>query len=309
MRTLVITFFFFVLLFGFGSIVLSSAVQDPQSVVSNDIFLGQASRSSQSSSSVIMVDREDDPHDLLACSSEPADCSLRSALAIANNSSTPIEIKFASDFLIRLNQPLPTITGDNVALRAQTGQEIHIHGSDHGGSVLRILGSHVTIHGLRIYGAGAGYPNLVISGSAHQVTIANNIIGDDDAPFGNCGSSDQAYSGIYVEGDSDIGGETRAWIYGNVIECHRGFPGDGIILLAGDVVVGKDQQGNGNSSYSNIIRNNRGIGVNLLNSTGNTVCDNLFAANGGGAIFLNNFHNNNVMYNDLIQESENEIGL
>ncbi len=304
MRTLAVTFFFFVLLFGFGSIVLSSELQDPQNMNGNDIFRGQVSGRNQPASTVIVVDREDDPQSLMTCTSEPADCPLRSALAIANGNDTATEIKFSGDFLIRLNQPLPTLSADNTTLNAQSGQEVHIHGNNHGGSALRITGSNVHVQGLRIYGAGTGYPNLVISGPARQVVIANNVIGDDDAPFGNCGSSNQAYSGIYVEGDADIGDETRAWIHGNIIECHRGFPGDGITLLAGDVIVGQNEQGNSDSSHRNIIRNNNGVGINLLDSTGNTVSNNLFMVNDGGAISLNNFHDNNVMFNELLQDAD-----
>lgn len=303
MRTLAVTFFFFVLLFGFASLVLSSDLLYSQDKTGNEYLLGQISALQQTTNSIISVDREDDPLILTPCTSAPNDCTLRGAINLANTDDGPTEITFSGNLLIRLVQPLPPLTADNTSIIALKGQEVHIDGHGVGGSVLRITGPRATVEGLRIYGAGTGYPNVVISEGAYHVVIANNVIGDDDAPYGNCGSSDQAYSGIYVEGSNDIGSETRAWIYGNVIECHHGYPGDGIILLSGNVIIGKDPNGASASSQSNIIRDNRGFGVNLRDTTGNTVCDNQFVANESGDIFLNNFLNNNVMFNEMVQNA------
>jgi hypothetical protein len=309
MRSLALTFFFFVLLFGFGTIVLSSEVSPSQNATDGDFFLGQVSGGTEAATSSIQVDRDDDPQSATPCTSAPNDCSLRSAITIANNDGKPTTITFANNYLIRLAQPLPTLWAEKTTLKAARGQEVHIDGNGFAASVLRITGAHVEVEGLRIYGAGAGYPNLVISEAANNVTIAHNIIGDDDAPFGNCGSSDQSYGGIYVDGVADIAGKTRAWVYGNVIECNNGFPGDGITVRSGGVIIGKDPLNTGDDSQRNIIRNNRGFGVNLMDTTGNTICDNELIANGTGSLYMINFQNNNVMYNDIVEgSSETNLG-
>ena len=304
MRSLTIVFFFFILLFGLASIIFSPGVSGGSGGSENNFSLGQISGNITAGSVSIQVDRDDDPQSMTPCTGAPNDCSLRSAIILANSDENPTTITFAGNYLIRLLQPLPTLSAEKTTLIASSGQEVHINGNGFAGSVLRITGGHVAIEGLRIYGAGPGYPNLVISDAAHNVTIARNVIGDDDAPNGNCGSSNLSYSGIYVEGNEDIGGETRAWIYGNVIECNLGTPGDGITVRSGGVIIGKDPLGAGDAAHRNSIRNNNGFGVNLMNSTGNTVCDNELMANASGSLYLFNFHNNNVMYNDIVEAGD-----
>ena len=309
MRSLVVMFFFFVLIFGFGSSILSLENPGGQNATDSNISRGQVSGSTQTAHISTQVDREDDPQSLTPCTTAPNDCSLRSAIIIANSDGKPTAITFTTDYLIRLSQPLPTLSEDKTTLKAGPAQEVHIDGGGTAGSVLRITGAFVEIEGLRIYGAGAGYPNIVISDAAHHVAIARNVIGDDDAPFGNCGSSSLSYSGIYVDGFEDIGNETRAWIYDNVIECNMGIPGDGITVRSGGVIIGKDHLGVSDDSQRNIIRNNRGFGVNLMNTTGNTICDNEIVSNESGSLNMINFHNNNVMYNDIVESgSENDLG-
>ncbi len=298
MRSLAVMFFFFVLVFGFGSVFLSAELPEGFNNTNSNTVRGQISGSTQAAEISTQVDRDDDPQTLTPCTSAPNDCSLRSALSIANSDGKPTTITFASDYLIRLAQPLPTLTEEKTTIKAGSSQEVHIDGRGTTGSVLRITGAYAHIEGLRIYGAGSGYPNIVIDEAAHNIKIARNVVGDDDAPFGNCGSSELSYGGIYIAGHEDIGDETRAWIYGNVIECNNG---DGILVRTGGVIIGKDHLGVSDNTQRNVIRNNSGFGVNLGDTTGNTVCDNELIANETGSLYMINFHNNNVMYNDIVE--------
>ncbi|MDX1415734.1 MAG: right-handed parallel beta-helix repeat-containing protein, partial [Candidatus Promineifilaceae bacterium] len=242
----------------------------------------------------------DDPPSLTACTSAPNDCSLRSAISIANSDGKPTTISFAGSYLIRLSHPLPSLSEDNTVIKAGSSQEVHIDGQNIRSSVLRITGAHVHVEGLRIYGAGAGYPNIAIDEGAHDVTITQNVIGDDDAPHGNCGGNNFSSSGIFVSGHQNIEHETRAWIYGNLIECNQG---DGIWVLSGNVIIGKNQQGANDSSQRNVIRENHGYGINLGQTTGNTVCDNEIVTNDGRSLYMTRFQDNNIMYNDIVEIS------
>ena len=243
------------------------------------------------------VDRDDDPAEMLPCTEAPRDCSLRSAIQIANNDGSPTTITFADHYLISLNQPLPALSEDGTIIRAAAGQEIHVKGNDLPGAIFDITGANVTVDGLHIYGAGAGYANIMISGTAFAATIANNIIGDDDAPSGNCGQNNQAYAGIYINAHAADSQATHAWIYGNIIECHTGAPGVGILVATEQVVIGHDGTGCAGFDGNNTIRWNQ-IGVNLGDNGRNTVCHALIHDNVGGGLQMTNF-NNDIMENEI----------
>ncbi len=306
MRSLAVMFFFFVLVFGFGSVILSAEVPEGFNNTDSNFSLGQISNSTKGADISTQVDRDDDPLTLTPCTSAPNDCTLRSALNVANSDGKPTTITFAGDYLIQVTQPLPTLTEDNTTVKAGQGQEVHIDGRGTAGSVLRITGAYVHVEGLRIYGSGVGYPNVVIDDAAHNVGIAHNVIGDNDAPYGNCGSSDLSYGGIFIDGQENIGDETRAWIYGNLVECNKG---DGIIVRSGSVIIGKDPLAISDSSQRNVIHANSGFGISLGDTTGNTICDNEIIANKHGGLYMSNFHNNNVMYNNIVESSiESNLG-
>ena len=307
MRSLAVMFFFLVLIIGIGTILISADAPTASGSDGSNYLLGQfASGNKQTATAVSTeVDRDDDSRADLACTPEPNDCNLRSAITIANNDGKPTTISFAGSYLIRLQSPLPALTADGTVIKASQGLEVHLNGNGTPGSVLRLTGAHTEIQGLRIYGAGAGYPNIAISGNANDVVIANNVIGDDDAPNGNCGSSEGAYGGIYVDATGDFSDGKRAWIYGNIIECHRGYPGDGITILSDKVLVGKDHEGNSSDAQLNIIRLNNGFGVNIGSTTGNTVCFNKLTENVMGGLYVQSFHNNNIMFNDITNPETN----
>ncbi len=307
MRSLVPLFFFFVLLFGIGTIILSAGVPESSNSGNFDYSLSQFSSDNRQSQLFVSteVDRDDDSNAGLACTPAPNDCNLRSAINIANNDGKPTTITFAGSYLIRLLSPLPTLMGDNTVIKALPGLEVHLNGNNTAGSVLRITDAHVEVQGLRIYGAGTGYPNLTISDNAYDAVVAGNVIGDDDAPYGNCSGSDGAYGGIYIDATGEFDSGFRAWIYGNIIECNRGIPGDGITIRSDKVIVGKDHNGNGSDTQRNVIRLNNGFGVNLAHTTGNTVCDNDLIENVMGGLYIGSFHNNNIMSNDIVDYGNN----
>ena len=244
------------------------------------------------------VDRDDDPNEALPCTPAPNDCSLRQALLIANSDGAPTTITFADHYVITLAKPLPTLSEAQTVIQARPEQEVHINGNQIAQSVFYITGANATISGLRIYGAGTGFSNVRISGAAHHVTIADNVIGDGDAPSGNCGHSDAAYGGIFIDGQATVPTAVRAWIYGNIIECHRGGPGDGITIMTDKVIVGQDSEGRAELAQRNILRWNNGYGVNVSDYVDNIICNSLIHNNQAGNLYMTNF-NNDVMNNEM----------
>jgi hypothetical protein len=243
------------------------------------------------------VDRDDDPDALYPCTEAPNDCTLRSAMAIANNDGVPTDITFADHYLITLSRPLPNLAESHTVIRARPEQEVHVNGNRLPASVFYITGANVTLEGLRIYGAGENVSNIRVNGAAHSVIIARNVIGDEDAPSGNCGSSDKSYGGIYVDGTAAVETAVRVWIYGNIIECHKGLPGDGITIMTNNVVVGQDSEGDAGAAQRNVMRWNNGYGIRLNGHSGNTIENNLAHDNGSGGLHMTNY-NNNVMGNE-----------
>jgi hypothetical protein len=246
----------------------------------------------------IEVDRPDDPTEPVPCTAAANDCSLRSAINIANADAVATTITFANHYIITLSQPLPTLIASDTAIRARPEQEVHINGNNIAQSVLYITGANIMLEGLRVYGAGEGYSNISIGGAAHNVAIARNVIGDGDAPSGDCGQSDRAYGGIYVAGTETVPTAVRAWIYGNIIECHRGGPGDGITVTTDKVVIGQDSAGNAGPEQRNIFRWNRGYGVSVGEHGGNIICNSLMHDNEAGNLFMTNL-DNDFMDNEM----------
>jgi hypothetical protein len=246
----------------------------------------------------IEVDRDDDPNELLPCTAAANDCSLHSAIAQANDNNVATTITFADHYLITLARPLPILSASDTIIRARPDQEVHINGNNIAQSVFYVTGANVMLEGLRVYGAGAGYSNISIGGGAYNVSIARNVIGDDDATSGACGQSDQAYGGIYVGGTEVVPTDVRAWIYGNIIECHRGGPGDGITVATDKVIMGQDSAGTAGPAQRNTFRWNRGFGVRVGDYGDNVICNSLMHDNETGNMFMTNF-DNDFMDNEL----------
>jgi hypothetical protein len=282
------------LVFAFFVVVRDAEVVDGAGVIT--VFPASPRSNTATAAFTPVVDRGDDPMESLACTPAPNDCSLRRALELANEQGQPVTISFADHFVITLAKPLPAIIQNGVQLIAQPGQEVRVNGNYLASPVFHVTAANVRLEGLRIYGAGAGQPNVLINGPARQVTIARNLIGDDDAPEGNCGQNDQAIAGIYVQSNEAVEG-ARAWVYGNIVECHTA--GEGIVVMAEGVTVGADAQGQDGEMQRNVIRHNAGTAVRLDDFGGNTICNNLIH-NNGNTIAMTNF-TNNLMDNDIRQ--------
>jgi hypothetical protein len=192
----------------------------------------------------LVVDRNDDTDGLLCITANANDCTLRSAISIANTYTEEVwTIYFDTDYTINLGSPL-AISANGLSLFGttiyHTSLTIKINAGGNGNAFV-ITGSQVRLYRLRIYGAGNGSANIWITGSSNGDEIAYNTIGDDDPADGCQVGSSAAYGGIYI---SAIGSpcslcDERAWIYGNVIECNGGSPGNGIdVIGTNDVVIG-----------------------------------------------------------------------
>ncbi len=202
--------------------------------------------------------------------------------------------------MIHLEEKLPALTEVKTTISARANQDMHIYGSKANGSVHDIAGEEITISGLRIYGA-VDNPNILVRDKAKNVIITNNIIGDEDGHQGNCGNSDRSTIGLLVNSTASLGeGEKHAWIFGKVIECNNGTPGDGLSIATDGVVVGKDNHGGANEVNRNIIHNNSGVGINLTNVTGNLISNCEVINNTKGSLAIVNF--NNDLFNNYFEK-------
>ena len=135
--------------------------------------------------------------------------------------------------------------------------------------------------------------------SARALNTILNVIGDNDRPHDTCNPNHSSGHGIEVNSTVALEEEKRAWIYGNIIECNRGTPGNGITISTNGVVTGKDEYGKSSPEYQNEIRNHIGFGINLGNFDGNDISNNHLIGNTGG-IQATNF-NNNTFANNIIE--------
>lgn len=239
----------------------------------------------------LVVDRDDDEDAYFPCTDEANDCTLRAAIQLANEHKVGAAIRFAQHYRIDLTQPLPALLAENTSIVAEAGQVVQVNGANLAADVLVIRGSYARIEGLHVYGAGSGFANVAITDHAHDVVIARNVIGDDDAPSGNCENGRVAANGIVVDAQSSDAAVTRAWIYENVIECHNQ---NGILLRTGNVVIGRDQNATPNGNF---IQHNWVYGVDLGAQTGNVVCHNVMEQNGVEGFGNVVFNDNSIMEN------------
>ncbi len=283
---------------GFFAVISEAQTVDGASVVPQILQATSGEEEAAVTKIVPQVDRSDDPAEDLPCTDQPNDCSLRSAIMKANNADQALNITFADHYIIVLTRPLPPLTASGTNIVAQMGQEVRVNGNYQPAPVFHLAAADIRLEGLRIFGAGAGYPNVLVNGPAQNVVIARNVIGDDDAPDGNCGQNQQASSGIYVQAGENVVDGPRVWIFGNIIECHVGANADGLIIKADGVMVGVDAKGQAGEAQQNVFRWNQGVAVRLDNYGGNTVQNNLIHDNAGGDIAMTNY-TNNIIQNDI----------
>lgn len=228
----------------------------------------------------------------MPCTTAPADCSLRSAIAIANENTLIDVITFSDHLYIELTSPLPDISDEGVSITAAANQDVYVDARGLPNSVLRVTGAYTTVSGLRLFGSN-GQPIISISGNAHSVTIRDNIIGDNDAPAGRCDGNNST-AGIHIDANSAMpeGVVSRVYIVANIIECNAG---NGVNILTDGVYVGDISGEARDPSLENIIRWNGQNGVALNNTIGNWIRGNRLYNNQGEAIV--GPHENHVYLN------------
>jgi len=279
--------------------------------------LGVENALAPSAAVTLIVDRNDDIGGL-ACTAADNDCTLRSAIQIANGDAAHrYSIYFAADYTITLGNPLAITANDLVVTGSGpdlTSRTIKIDAAGFGQAFI-VSGMGDYLSSLRIYGAGVGTANIYLTGSAYGAAIWNSVIGDDDPADGCQAGSSSAYGGIYIDATgSNPNPEyyARAKISSNVIECHGGSPGNGIdVVGTNDVVIGTEPGHDSVSSDRNFIRANAGDGIHISgsNATNNTIAYNIVgtntagsaaAANGQVGIYMGNLSNNTVITGNLI---------
>lgn len=238
----------------------------------------------------IVVDHTGDPEGAFACTNDPQDCTLRSAIERANKDGVPTEIRFTDHMIIELTRPLPPLVENGTDILAELGKEVHVDGNGVASPLFEIAGSNMRIEGLRLYGSGTDNPVLAVRGALRNVTIARNIIGDDDAPQGNCGQSDSSSAGIYVSTEG-APNTPQTWITSNIIECIGGRPGVGVLVEKGSIIMGAGAQGRESEALGNVVRFNQGHGIYLGANGGNVIANNLIYDNRGDGLAVSNFNN------------------
>ena len=253
-------------------------------------------------SDVLLVDHDGDASGEPCTPGTDGDCSLRSAIEQANSGAGADTIIFESGGMtIVLGSPLPTLTDDDTTIGPlETDQVIQVDANGVNGNVFEITGDDATLAYLRIYGAGAGWANVWIHGSAQGATISNNVIGDDTAAPGGCGDSEASHSGIFISSSGSTPSGARAWVYGNAIQCNGRFDGEeghGIVVDGADeVVIGEDASGEATPAERNDIAENAGHGVLIQNgASGNVVRNSVIASNEGSGVVVESESSHNTI--------------
>jgi parallel beta-helix repeat protein len=257
----------------------------------------------------LIVDHDGDESLQLCVTGTDNDCSLRSAIEKANGDSTPYDIVFADNYTITLGSALPVIT-TTMSIRGQGAlsetRTININADGHG-NVFKIQASNVHIDHLYLYGAGGGYSNIWITGSAKNVVISNNVIGHS---FGGPCSDVNAYGGVYINSTGSLGsGDKRAWIYANHIVCHQSTTGEGITISGTDgVAIGEDADGNASWAQTNYIDNNRvGAAIRGGSASDNTVRNSYINNNLDVGVLISGGKGNTVRGNWITYNNHNGV--
>ena len=244
----------------------------------------------------------------LACTGT-ADCNLRSAIEYANAHGGNWAIIFTSGVhTFTLGSPL-IVSSNAISISANAGQTVFVN-ANNTGNAFQISGSDVMLNHLYIYGSASGFSNIWIKGSAQRVVISNNYIGTYPGSSGavNCNVSLNSYSGIYIDSTGVIApGSARAWIYGNMIGCNYGTPGDGIDILTDHVIVGVDPAG---VPHGDMTEFNSGAGI-LIGSgaTANVIRAETNAANMNGIVVTDGAYLNDILTNTVFNNSNVGIWL
>jgi hypothetical protein len=261
--------------------------------------------------STYIVDRNDDATGL-PCTVAADDCSLRSAIYLANNDSANSNIRFASNMDITLTSSITlgslVLSESNTLVEAAVGQIVKINGNS-ANNVFEITGSGIALRNLRIYGSGDGWSNVWINNPASEVILDQNVIGDDDPVDDGCGLSPGSYSGVFISTTSVLTpGTHHAYLYSNIIECNKGgtfWPGNGVDLIStSEVIMGLTPAKNGEKILvGNIIRYNKNDGIYVDQSYNNEFYYTYSIENGFHGMVLTNGSFNNLVQNSHFIEN------
>ncbi|HEY1015975.1 MAG TPA: hypothetical protein VGE07_24920 [Herpetosiphonaceae bacterium] len=209
------------------------------------------------------------------CTAAAADCSLRSAIELAN-ANPGSTILFDASRTITLGGALPIIAAAGTTVRAAIGQTVVVNAAG-APAALAIAGDQIRIEGLYLYGAAQRTIHVELK-LGERVSIARNVIGNDATAACNGTGTDY---GLYVEARLPPDALTHGlWAYGNRIECHQGPIGAGVAVDgASRVRIGANEAGTAGAAELNTIRANR-VGALLSNGAlANLVTNNVLSGN------------------------------
>ncbi len=265
----------------------------------------------------------------LACDGAPANCTLRSAIELANVLGGPETIIFEADISIDIGMPLPALVDAGTVI---SGGEhtVKINGNNSASSILVIDGADIRVQRLHLFGATAA--TISVGGGSSNVLIDSNVIGDDDAAEGGCGQSPLAMVGVLVTtvapAPAQPGYNVR--IQNNRVECLSNDASVGIdvqgasaIEILDNVIVLNGESGarlSQNTSLARVFknriaRNNRHGVVIAGTATANQVQDNWIglaedgstaAPNGVNGILITDLANNNTIFDNTISGNGND---
>ncbi len=266
-------------------------------------LFGRASSPAQAESLTLVVDNAGDTI-LSGCSpSIPGNCTLREAIQVARahrGSGNTYHIQFAGSYTITLSSSLPQLDVDGLWIDG-TGHAVTIDGAGVASTIFYIAANGVKITHLTLYGSALSYPEIWISSPSKNVEIGYNVIGDSTAYFGcHLPTPDNTSWGIYVTTTVALTGtEQHAWIYGNMVKCQKGSPGNGIHLEGTtQVVLGSDPSGQNTWIESNRVDHNAGYGIYISGGGAHSIQNSRFTYNDNSGIYLTN-SSNNAIFNNL----------
>jgi hypothetical protein len=222
---------------------------------------------------IIVVDRGDDAS-VSACTAAANDCTLRGAVEYANTHGTFNTIRFDPAVQeVLLEDRLPDITSQGTAIEGTDPGGVPFYPVINGINISGMSGrwvidasdvsiQYLAIKNLPMYSAGI---NVEMS-TATGVIIAHNYLGltPQTQSCSEAGLVQNATSAIRLGGalsGSTGPGNGTAYIYGNVIGCHRWNGGNAIELVDSNwVYIGEDPTGAAVPNYIGTDAANRRLG-------------------------------------------------
>lgn len=265
------------------------------------LISGVVSAENSVPTAIFTVDRADDVGGGGCTSGNLNDCSLRSAITLANATSGIDQIVFDQDYTITLSQPLPTIVnpvaivGGTSVLNPNLDIRINANGNN---TVFTIDTLNVDIVNLFIYDLNSSAGSLVtVQDGSSQIDIYQNTIGDfeeatDCVNFGNplIGGNEA----IIVEANT-----SEIHIFDNEIRCLRV---SGVRVLGSGANVGLNTS---DESAGNRIERNGGDGITNLGSN-NQIAYNTIQLNGDDGMSVEG-DNNEIFANSILDNTHEGI--